>query len=235
MQANGHDPSESIHLRLKQVFEALDLTAYQAAKELEENSSKFYNILNGRANPSYETLMRLLEKYPQVSADYLLRGVRPIVKSGSNGRVVATDVAYTEVPFVPIKFHASFIETYTDGFRYQDMDTYRVPTATLDGYQHREPVIIEVSGNSMTPQLPDGAKVMAVNVDKGDWVYQSGGVFAVIYRDFFVVKRIKDNELLTKKQLTLYSDNPKSGSVTVKSSDLRGLWRVVNIVSAPVE
>ncbi len=235
MKTPEQDGSESIHLRLKQVFEALELTAYQAAKELEENSSKFYNILNGRANPSYETLMRLLEKYPQVSADYLLRGVRPIVKSGSNGKVVATDVEYVEVPFVPIRFHASFVETYTEGFRYQDMETYRVPGTALKDYAKKDAVIIEISGNSMTPQLTDGAKVLAVGVDRGDWVYQSGGVFAVVYRDFFVVKRIRDNELLTKKQLTLLSDNPNGGSVTVKSNDLRGMWRVMSIVTAPVE
>ncbi len=235
MKTPDQDVPESIHVRLKQVFEALGLTAYQAAKELEENSSKFYNILNGRAKPSYDTVMRLLDKYPQVSADFVLRGTRPIVQNGSNGKVVDLDITYTEVPFVPIKFHASFVETYTDGFRYQDLEMYRVPSATLEGYHHREPVIIEISGNSMQPQLPDGAKVLAVNVDKGDWVYQSGGVFAVVYRDFFVVKRIRDNELLTKKQLTLHSDNPNGGSVTVKSNDLRGMWRVMNIVAAPVE
>jgi len=235
MKTPDQDVPESIHVRLKQVFEALGLTAYQAAKELEENSSKFYNILNGRAKPSYDTVMRLLDKYPQVSADFVLRGTRPIVKNGSNGKVLDLDVTYVEVPFVPIKFHASFVETYTDGFRYQDLESYRVPSTTLEGYRHREPVIIEISGNSMVPQLPDGAKVLAVTVDKGDWVYQSGGVFAVVYRDFFVVKRIRDNELLTKKQLTLHSDNPNGGSVTVKSNDLRGMWRVMNIVAAPVE
>lgn len=235
MKTSEQDVSESIHVRLKQVFEALGLTAYQAAKELEENSSKFYNILNGRAKPSYDTVMALLDKYPQVSADFVLRGIRPIVQDGSNGKMIGAGADLVEVPFVPIKFHASFVETYTDGFRFQDLETYRVPSTVMKDYARKESVIIEISGNSMTPQLPDGAKVLAVNVDKGDWVYQGGGVFAVVYRDFFVVKRIRDNELLTKKQLTLYSDNPNGGSVTVKSNDLRGLWRVVSIVAAPVD
>jgi hypothetical protein len=87
----------------------------------------------------------------------------------------------------------------------------------------------------MSPQLVHGARILAVPVDAGDWIYQSGGVFAVIYRDFFVVKRIRENDLLTKHYLTLHSDNPMGGSVTVPSNQIRGIWRVANIVSAPVE
>ena len=36
----------TIQDRLKQVFDALGITIYQIAKELGENPSKFYNILN---------------------------------------------------------------------------------------------------------------------------------------------------------------------------------------------
>ncbi|WP_247237551.1 S24 family peptidase [Telluribacter sp. SYSU D00476] len=225
----------SVQERLKQVFDALGISIYQIAKDLDENSSKFYNILNGRAKPSYDTIIRILDHYPQVSADFLLRGVQPILNGAdpSNARLVANEISYVEVPFVPIKFHASFVETYTDGFRYTDLETYSVSTEAVKGL--RDPIIIEISGNSMSPQLVNGAKVMVVPVDPGDWIYQSGGVFAVIYRDFFVVKRIRENELLTKRYLTLHSDNPLGGSVSVPADELRGLWRVAHIVSAPVE
>lgn len=229
------DNETSVQERLKQVFDALGISIYQIAKDLDENSSKFYNILNGRAKPSYDTIIRILDHYPQVSADFLLRGVQPILNGAdpSNARLVANEISYVEVPFVPIKFHASFVETYTDGFRYADLETYSVSTEAVKGL--RDPIIIEISGNSMSPQLVNGAKVMVVPVDPGDWIYQSGGVFAVIYRDFFVVKRIRENELLTKHYLTLHSDNPLGGSVSVPADEIRGLWRVAHIVSAPVE
>lgn len=99
----------------------------------------------------------------------------------------------------------------------------------------KKPVVIEVSGNSMSPQLVDGARVIATEISHADWLYQSGGVFAVVYRDFFVIKRIRENELLTKQYLTLHSDNPLGGSVSVPAQDLRGLWKVHGIVYAPVE
>ena len=50
------EAENSIQDRLKQVFDALGITIYQIAKDLDENSSKFYNILSGRAKPSYDTI-----------------------------------------------------------------------------------------------------------------------------------------------------------------------------------
>ncbi|MBU1820568.1 MAG: LexA family transcriptional regulator [Bacteroidetes bacterium] len=229
------DSDTSIQERLKQVFDALGITIYQIAKDLDENSSKFYNILSGRAKPSYDTIIGILNHYPQIRADYLLRGEGPILNEGgySNAHISMEEAAYVEVPFVPVKFHASFVESYTDSYRFQDLDTFRVNKDLVGNL--RNPVILEVSGNSMSPQLVHGARVLATPVDTGDWIYLSGGVFAVIYRDFFVVKRIRENDLLTKHYLTLHSDNPIGGSVTVPSNEIRGIWRVANIVSAPVE
>ena len=231
------DGMESVQDRLKQVFDALNLSIYQVAKDLGENSSKFYNILSGRAKPSYDTVMSLLAQYPQIRADFLLRGTLPVLTSDSesitNGQLMLADDDIIELPFVPIKFYASFIENITEGVQPHAMETYRVrkPIERMP----KQPVVIEISGNSMSPQLVNGAKVMAVEVDSTDWEYQSGGVYAVIYRDYFVVKRIKENELLTRKVLTLHSDHPNGGTVTVSLSDLRGIWKVISIVEAPVE
>ncbi|RRA98784.1 LexA family transcriptional regulator [Larkinella rosea] len=225
---------EPIQERLRQVFDALEISIYQAAKDLGENSSKFYNILNGRAKPSYDTIMRLLEQYPQVRADFLLRGQKPVLdEPEQNGRIIELEVRYMDLPFVPTRFYASFIETYIEGISMAQMETYRVPVHMVGS--HKEPVVIEVSGNSMTPQLANGAKVLAILVDPNNWEYQSGGIYAVIYRDFFVVKRIKDNELLTKQRLTLHSDNPNGGSVTVPLKDIRGIWKIVRVIDSPVE
>lgn len=227
---------ETIQDRLKQVFDGLGLTIYQIAKDLGENPSKFYNILSGRAKPSYDTIMSLLACYPQIRADYLLRGILPVLGDGTadgNSRFVVAEENLIEVPFVPIKFYASFVETYTEGFRKMDMETYRVRNASIRS--NKPVVVIEISGNSMTPQLSNGAKVLAEQVDQSNWEYQSGGIYAVMYRDFFVIKRIRDNELMTKKYLTLHSDNPLGGSVTVGHKDLRGMWKIVCIVDSPVE
>lgn len=220
--------------RLKQVFDALGITIYQIAKELGENPSKFYNILNGRAKPSYDTIISLLACYPQISADFLIRGVLPVLNMPeTNASLVPVSDNTVEIPFVPVRFYASFVEAYADGSSATDTETFLVRSSVTKGQKHA--VVIEISGNSMSPQLAHGAKVLAVPVSESNWEYQSGGVYAVMYRDYFVVKRIRDNELLTRKYLTLHSDNPNGGNVTVPLQDIRGLWKIVTIVEAPVE
>ncbi|WP_338873671.1 S24 family peptidase [Spirosoma sp. SC4-14] len=224
----------TIQDRLKHVFDALGITIYQIAKELGENPSKFYNILNGRAKPSYDTIMSLLACYPQISADYLIRGILPILNSPeANAKVSDTDEETVEIPFVPVRFYATFVESFADGYSTSETEMFRVRRPVLKG--HKRAVVLEISGNSMSPQLAHGAKVLAVPINENDWEYQSGGVYAVMYRDYFVVKRIRDNELITRKYLTLHSDNPNGGNVTVPMQDIRGLWKIVTIVEAPVE
>ncbi|GAB3986702.1 helix-turn-helix transcriptional regulator [Spirosoma daeguense] len=228
------DSAVTIQDRLKQVFDALGITIYQIAKELGENPSKFYNILNGRAKPSYDTIISLLACYPQISADYLIRGTLPILNTAeTNARMVNADEDSIEVPFVPVKFYATFVESYADGSVATDTEMFRVRKAIMKG--HKRAVVLEISGNSMTPQLAHGAKVLAVPINETNWEYQSGGVYAVMYRDYFVVKRVRDNELLTRKYLTLHSDNPNGGNVTVPLKDIRAIWKIVSIVEAPVE
>ena len=228
------DTTVSIQERLKQVFDALGITIYQIAKELGENPSKFYNILNGRAKPSYDTIMSLLACYPQISADYLIRGILPVLNSPeANAIMMNSDDDTLEVPFVPVRFYATFVESYAEGMGSTEAESFRVRKPVTKG--HKNAVVLEISGNSMSPQLAHGAKVLAVPVNQSDWEYQSGGVYAVMYRDYFVVKRIRDNELLTRKYLTLHSDNPNGGNVTVPLQDIRGLWKIVAIVEAPVE
>ncbi|WP_460909603.1 LexA family transcriptional regulator [Spirosoma areae] len=228
------DNAVTIQDRLKHIFDALGITIYQIAKELGENPSKFYNILNGRAKPSYDTIMSLLACYPQISADYLIRGITPVLNTTeTNVRLMISDDDTVEVPFVPVKFYASFVESYAEGSSTTDGELFRVRKPVTKG--HKNAVVLEISGNSMSPQLAHGAKVLAVPVNESNWEYQSGGVYAVMYRDYFVVKRIRDNELITRKYLTLHSDNPNGGNVTVPLQDIRGIWKIVTIVEAPVE
>jgi repressor LexA len=141
--------------------------------------------------------------------------------------------SYLEIPFLPVRFHATFVESYGTDSSSEEMEAYCVSKEVLKGVKN--PVVLEISGNSMSPQLVHGSLVLASGVNQADWMYQSGGVYAVVYRDFFVVKRIRENELLTRGYLTLHSDNQMGGSLSVPAEQIRGLWRVNSIVSSPVE
>lgn len=56
-----------------------------------------------------------------------------------------------------------------------------------------------------------------------------------MYRHYFVIRRIKDNDLLTPDMLTLHPDNPEAGSMPVPAKDIRRIWKVAKVVEAPVD
>jgi transcriptional regulator with XRE-family HTH domain len=61
--------------RLQQLIEMLDVSVLEFARQLgERRGEKVYHILHGRLKPRYETLQKILVAYPQVNADWLLRG-----------------------------------------------------------------------------------------------------------------------------------------------------------------
>lgn len=225
--------TSTIHVRLKNIFESLNLTTYQISKVLDENSSKFYNIMNGKAKPSFDTLFKLIDNYPAINPNYLLRGQGPVLLDTAQEGQILDLASYETIPLVPVKFYASFIENFTDGLKQSDLEEYPVLKSALKG--KKKPVVIEIQGNSMSPQLQSGNKVLASYVPESDWAYVSSGVYAVVYRDFFVVKRIKDNDLLTKGQVTLHSDNVSSGNITIPIAEIKGLWKITNIIEAVVE
>ncbi|MFC5412181.1 XRE family transcriptional regulator [Larkinella bovis] len=65
----------SIETRLQQLIDALDISVLEFARQLgEKRGEKVYHILHGRLKPRYETLQKIVQAYPQVNTDWLLRG-----------------------------------------------------------------------------------------------------------------------------------------------------------------
>ena len=65
----------TIHLRLQQLIEALDISVLEFARQLgEHRGEKIYHVLHGRMKPGYDTLEKILVAFPQVNGDWLLRG-----------------------------------------------------------------------------------------------------------------------------------------------------------------
>lgn len=64
-----------IGARLQQLIDALDISVLEFARQLgEKRGEKVYHILHGRLKPRYETLQKIVQVYPTVNADWLLRG-----------------------------------------------------------------------------------------------------------------------------------------------------------------
>ncbi len=65
----------TIEARLQALIDALNISVLEFARQLgERRGEKVYHILHGRLKPRYDTIQKILTIYPQVNADWLLRG-----------------------------------------------------------------------------------------------------------------------------------------------------------------
>jgi hypothetical protein len=60
--------------RLRKVLDHYEVTAYRIAKEISFTNAAVLNLLSGKTSPSYEFVFSLLEKYPELNANWLVMG-----------------------------------------------------------------------------------------------------------------------------------------------------------------
>lgn len=85
-------------------------------------------------------------------------------------------------------------------------------------------ITIEVKGDSMSPTLESGDRIMINRNDKNP---ASGGVFAIHDGDVLVVKRVERIPATNPVRLKLISDNPNHGVYEVPAGETNILGRVV--------
>jgi phage repressor protein C with HTH and peptisase S24 domain len=91
-----------------------------------------------------------------------------------------------------------------------------------------------IKGDSMEPEILSGAFVPGECVDVTDNRYESNGVYAVLYANRFVVKRINANDINDKKRLVLHSDNEHYRPIIFDAADIHCMWKIMRIVNSPL-
>ncbi|GHB63896.1 LexA family transcriptional regulator [Persicitalea jodogahamensis] len=140
------------------------------------------------------------------------------------------DVELIELPFVSVPARAGFVDL-PDGVTGTTIETY--PVIKTKNVNYEGQILIEVNGDSMEPNYPSGTIVRCKQVDPNNWAYLKSGVYAVVFGNSFVIKRVKDNNF-QEGFLTLHSDNTDTGGkMDVRIKDIRQIWRVEWIEGAP--
>lgn len=83
IKLNIHIPSQTMETekdRIEKIIEKEGLNATQFASEIGIKSPTLSHILNGRNNPSLDVLKRILDRYREISSDWLILGVGPMVR-----------------------------------------------------------------------------------------------------------------------------------------------------------
>jgi phage repressor protein C with HTH and peptisase S24 domain len=243
-QSENRNKSD-INQRLIQVHNAV------ISQRFVKNSTEFFNAIGislkqGVDSPELKnnkhfvtpTMCAQLERLFGVNSKWLLTGQGQMFKAdypvnNTSNEAIRKDTvpdkvnepSLIPVPFVPLTArNIAFLETFlTRNMADRDFETrYYYAENPLD---FQGALAFETDGG-MEPTLERGDTVVATAVEKSDWEYVQGGLYAVVFRDFFVIKRIVTNDLVLNSVLTLQSDNPQSGNIHVRYEDIKAIWKV---------
>lgn len=203
----------------------------------------------GKSDLGERAVEKILKEYQDLSRVWLLTGEgKMLVEDNvSNAEIVSKvygvgdgDREVSKVPVLPIDALASFIEIEAD-IPVEDLDYEAVVLTPEEKRISSSLCIINVKGDSMSPTVNSGSKVLASRVSKNQWG-NVGGIVAVSYADtelgtpepFFVIKRVASNKLFINNLLKLESDNEEYGEMTVQLADIHAMWECLRIISQPL-
>jgi hypothetical protein len=96
---------------LEKLTEILALSLNQLARNIGDKPDKFYRMMHYGVRPSYETLQSILEKYPEVSGDFLLgKGGDVLGKQAKEPENIAQPVAVFSEATQPLVMTIQILE-----------------------------------------------------------------------------------------------------------------------------
>lgn len=247
------DPSPTVTDRIRLLLQHYKLNANSVTLKLGySTTSKMYKILQG-AEPSFPTLVDFLKTFPDVSSDWLLLGVGPMLREGGDEAPVEVEPIPTKVVnspkyddrlkvltvtvdkegdentvLFPREAQAGYPTRMNDEVYLQDMKPYHLPG--FEGGSYRA---FEVDGLSMNPTFGNGDIVICSYVDR--WhLLKPWECYVVVTHENLLLKRI--GEVITDRRGTveLFSDNPGYDPYRLPVSDLVQIWQVRGYLSTAV-
>lgn len=238
-----------VHERIQQFINHLQITNNQFAKEIGDSSAKISQVtsVNGsRPDFRMSLLLKILSRFPELSADWLLLGEGPMLKSaaaklvptenslqgappspvsGWKTRLLEAQQARQTIPMVTQKAYASYLAGHADPDFLENQPAIYYPELKGLG-----PVIaIRVQGESMTPTICPDDVLLCSYVERGQKL-QNGSVYVVCNNEGVVVKRVVDRS--TQGRIICSSDNPEYPPFEVPLDQIQHLWRVRRRITA---
>ncbi|MDO7846451.1 LexA family transcriptional regulator [Hymenobacter sp. M29] len=228
-------------LTLKEVEEALRKADPKAARSF---AALGRYEKDGTIRISIETLHCLAKLY-KTTPEYIEHGIGGVNAGDattkqkdtiSNARIRParpTDDEPLYLPRVPVRARASFAESFASDAGFEDYELSLIQNPTPEMRKNGS-IEMEIDGDSMEPTLLSGWFVACTLVDKSNFKYMTSGVYAIVFGNHFVVKRIKDNDLSRNGTLTLHSDNERAGSLTINEEDIVSIWKVQRVTEGKI-
>lgn len=188
---------------VEEKFGARGATSFAKAIGVEQVTLSRY--LNGSRSVSLDVVNAILNTFPDVSAEWLLRGEN--VKTITNERF---DVSMKTLPRIPYDAEAGSLTSAVDGVT--ELQCERVPVvAAFPKYDFT----IRVTGRSMEPMYLAGDEVACLRINEARFI-QWGRVHVLDTTQGVIIKRIYENG----DNIRCVSFNPEYSDFNVPKEDI---------------
>lgn len=181
-------------------------------KELSEllNVSQAYisNMINGKLPFSDEKVGVLRKKYGKIVEEYVTEGEF----------VAASGMTVKVIPLMPVSAQGGSLNDFVTSVSYGECEKIISPISDAD-------IAISVSGESMSPEYPNGCKVIAKKVNERAFI-EWGRTYVLDTRNGVVVKVLVPSEKEGFVKCVSINKEPIYAPFEVAMSDVFGVYRV---------
>ncbi len=200
--------------------------------KLDKNRQKLLALVDNHPSFDLAGLSRLLGKNHAYLHQYIWKGsprelrekdLRTLLEALNGTQTVAETTSTVRIPEYEFRAGMGGGGVVSNE---RERDFLALPRSYLEQMQlvSADLITIEVQGDSMSPTLESGDRIMVNRKDKNP---ASGGVFAIHDSDVLVVKRVERIPATSPVRLKLISDNPIHGTYEVPAEETNILGRVV--------
>jgi transcriptional regulator with XRE-family HTH domain len=178
-----------------------------------------------RAKPHLDVLETVCDIF-KLSMDEILRKDLSDNKGNylAKRRAMKLTGGRPDIPFVPVKAAAGYLNGYADPEYIDELNTFTLPM--LSGGNYRA---FEIMGDSMLP-TPSGSIIVGEKVENLDDIKSNNTYIIVSKSEGIVYKRIEKNNRV-KNKLTLISDNPAYQAYNINEEDVMEMWQASVVIS----
>ncbi|WP_172914660.1 S24 family peptidase [Capnocytophaga canis] len=201
-----------------------DFKGFSKEKFFEDLQITYGNFKGKAKNQALgsDVIERIITKYPEINAEWLLIGKEPMLKSEQNLPVATYTESLNEgIPLIPLDAMAG-VGSGEISVLELDCERYVIPMFKGADY------LIPVKGSSMYPKYNSGDVVACKKLSLQDIFFQWNKVYVLDTEQGALIKRVckgSDNE-----HITLVSDNPKYEPFELHKSQIYAVALVVGVV-----
>lgn len=207
--------------RLLQIVEYYKLSVREFERVIGVSEGVINKTIARNTGLKAETIQKIVEKFPQISLNWILLGEGEMLKSEDKPVAKQTDNPNEGIPLIPVEAMAGALTCDNTIFEYE-CDRYVVPMFKGADF------LIPVKGSSMYPKYSSGDIVACQRIDMNNLFFQWNKVYVIDTNQGALIKRIKPGH--DENHVLIVSDNEKYDPFELPYSAIHAVALVIGVI-----